>query len=321
MLSPTGRQRCHCDTKTYMTTTTKLTELFRAIAAGDVDAAADVASQLVKAEEKKGHTTVARMLRGALSGGAVLSEGLEANHRTVAALPVSSGVVRLQSDKTLSQVVLAKSVRAKFDDLISEWEHRDFLMGRGLPRRSKLLFHGPPGCGKSMTAKALGAELGLPVFMVRFDAVIGSFLGQTAMHLRQLFLFAESTPCVLLLDELDALGKKRGNPLDVGELDRIVISLMQELEHSRPKGIVIGTTNLPRHLDDALWRRFDIDVHFDAPNEGALRAFALKIAKERGATLARSVVQRATKERSFAGAERVVLDEIRRQALAQIKRK
>ena len=115
-----------------------------------------------------------------------------------------------------------------------EWNHREKLKDRGIARRSKLLFYGPPGCGKSLTANALATELAIPLFLVRFDAVIGAYLGQTAIHLRQLFQFAETTPCVLLFDELDALGKKRGNPTDVGELDRIVIALMQELEAFPP---------------------------------------------------------------------------------------
>jgi AAA+ superfamily predicted ATPase len=304
-----------------MTNTTKLAELFRAIAAGDLKAASDLASDMVKLEHKKGHTTAARMLKGALSAGMVPSLEPALRPRTDAALPLSTALVRLNAGRKLADVVLANKPRGSVNDLISEWIYRDQLRARGLPRRSKFLFHGPPGCGKSLTAQALGAELGLPVFMVRFDAVIGSFLGQTAMHLRQLFLFAESSPCVLLLDELDALGKRRGNPLDVGELDRIVISLMQELEHSRPMGIVIGTTNLPRHLDDALWRRFDLDIPFEAPNQATLRRFVMKLAQERGSKLSNATIQLALRQRSFAAGERVVLDELRRQALGEIKRK
>src|SRR5208283_5165649 len=120
---------------------------------------------------------------------------------------------------------------------------------------NKILLHGPPGCGKSLTARAIGHELSLPVYTLRFNAIVGAFLGQTAQRLRQLFEFASTTSCVLLIDEIDALGKRRGNPMDVGELDRIVISLLQELEHSEPKGLLIAASNLARSLDEALWRR------------------------------------------------------------------
>ena len=120
---------------------------------------------------------------------------------------------------------------------------------------------------------------------MRFDSVIGAYLGQTAAHLRQLFQFAESTRCVLLFDEIDALGKQRGSPTEVGELDRIVIALMQELELSDLQGFVVATSNLPDSLDHALWRRFDLAFRFPAPNrretsrfsQAKAKAFSLKV--------------------------------------------
>lgn len=307
-----------------MTTTRKLAELFRAIAIEDIGGAHAIAAQLCKMEEKKGHRTAARLLRGALgsTGNAVSPNGHErAFQLTQGTGILSTALIRLKEPKSLADVVLTPLVRAELDSVISEWKHAPQLRALGIAPRSKLLFHGPPGCGKSLTAKALGHELGLPVYMVRFDAVIGAFLGQTAIHLRQLFHFAETTPCVLLLDELDALGKRRGNPLDVGELDRIVISLLQELEHSKPIGVVIGTTNLAKHLDDALWRRFDLAVLFKSPTQPTLRAFVNRIAAQRNITLRADVIGHAMRAPSFAAAERVVIAEIRRQALKPVKGK
>ncbi|MHB8956033.1 MAG: AAA family ATPase [Pirellulaceae bacterium] len=191
------------------------------------------------------------------------------------------------------------------------------MQRRGLQPRSKLLFYGVPGCGKSLTARALAHELGIPIYVVRFDAVIGAYLGQTAIHLRQLFHFAETTPCVLLLDELDALGKRRGNPLDVGELDRIVIALMQELEHSRPKGLIVGTSNMPRHLDDALWRRFDLALAFNAPAKRVLTVFVKRTANRFAISLTRDVLTKAISAKSFANAESIVEAEARRRALLE----
>jgi AAA+ superfamily predicted ATPase len=153
---------------------------------------------------------------------------------------------------------------------------------------------------------------------VRFDAIIGAYLGQTAIHLRQLFHFAETTPCVLLLDELDALGKRRGSPLDVGELDRIVIALMQELEHARPAGLIIGTSNLAEHLDNALWRRFDLALLFKSPTRRVLAAFTERIARAKGIRLPAVVRRRAITARSFADAEGIVIGEARRQALRTV---
>lgn len=301
-----------------MTTTRELTELFRAIASEDFGAAKAAALKVCNTEARSGHRTAARELRGALLGS---SNGSSPNghgqlSRSEAAGILSSALVRLPDPRSLRDIVLAPAVRRELETVISEWVNAAQLRDRGIAPRSKLLFHGPPGCGKSLTAQGLGQALNLPVYMVRFDAVIGAFLGQTAIHLRQLFHFAETSPCILLLDELDALGKRRGNPLDVGELDRIVISLLQELEHSKPAGIVIGTTNLPEYLDDALWRRFDLDVLFKAPTRATLKSFIRKIAEEKGITLSATLIERASRSTSFAAAERIVVDEARRQILA-----
>lgn len=302
-----------------MPTTRELMELFRAIAAEDISSAAEIAARVCKNEEKKGYRTAARLLRGALHANGRRPFGKESAHpmseSSETASILSTALVHIKEPKHLSDVVLESSVRRELGRVISEWGHRIRLHECGISPRTKLLFHGPPGCGKSLTAQALGNELGLPVYIVRFDAIIGAFLGQTAIHLRQLFHFAETTPCVLLLDELDALGKKRGNPLDVGELDRIVISLLQELEHSRPMGLIIGTSNLAKHLDDALWRRFDLNVFFKSPSQAALRVFVKQIASHKKITLPTGVIARALRVTSFAAAESVVIAEVRRQAL------
>ena len=298
-----------------MATTRKLAELFRAIAAEDISGATAIAAQVCRAEEQRGHRTAARLLRGALQGNGNTAQG---HTQPGAAAMAHPALVRLAAGRRLEDVVLTRPVRSELQNIILEWKNRERLRERGIAPRSKLLFHGPPGCGKSLTARALGQELSLPVFIVRFDAVIGAYLGQTAVHLRQLFHFAETSPCVLLLDELDALGKRRGNPLDVGELDRIAIALMQELEHSRPVGVIVGTSNLPKHLDDALWRRFDLDVHFRAPTKTDLRAFVRQLASARQVSLPRSVFQRALSAESFSAAEATVIAEVRRQVLRDV---
>jgi SpoVK/Ycf46/Vps4 family AAA+-type ATPase len=294
-------------------------ELFRAIAAEDLELAGAIAERVCRHEEKMGHRTAARLLRSALFTN---GNGLHKQDHTTrlaqspeTASILSTAVVQMKEDTRLSDVVLTSSTRRDFERVILEWRHRDHLKEFGISPRKKLLFHGPPGCGKSMTAQALGNELGLSVYLVRFDAVIGAFLGQTAIHLRQLFHFAETTACVLLLDELDALGKKRGNPLDVGELDRIVIALLQELEHSRPLGLIIGTSNLSKHLDDALWRRFDLDVFFRAPSRSALRAYVKQLAAQKKFVPSVGLHARAVRATSFAEAQAIIIGEIRRQAL------
>ena len=302
-----------------MPTTRSLQDLFRAIASDDMGSATAIASQICQNEERKGHKSAARALRGAL-----VQNGVNGKHPHIAETAshqngagfLSTALVNLSTDVPLSEVVLTLKSRKELETVIAEWSKRDKLRKRGLLPRSKLLFHGPPGCGKSLTARALSRELELPIYLVRFDSVIGAYLGQTAIHLRQLFHFTETTPCILLLDELDALGKRRGNPLDVGELDRIVIALMQELEHSKPLGLIIATSNLAKNLDDALWRRFDLALPFKSPTKGSLTLYCRKLAEKFELRLPREVLSHATKARSFADAEALVISEARRQALA-----
>jgi SpoVK/Ycf46/Vps4 family AAA+-type ATPase len=240
--------------------------------------------QIAAHEEEIGHYHAADMLRGALRP--------NGHHQTGSAAPephdvgevtsVSQALVRVETPEALDDVVLQAGQRAELEMLLREWTGREELQSHGVSRRSRLLFHGPPGCGKTLTARALGNATGLPVYVVRFDAVVGAYLGQTALRLRELFRFAELTEAVVVFDEIDALAKRRGNPLDVGELDRVVISLMQELEHTQPRGFVVASSNIPHRLDEALWRRFDLILPFPAPKPAELQRFASRLARSYG---------------------------------------
>jgi hypothetical protein len=297
----------------------RLAKLFQALSARDWSAAEAIALQVAESEERIGHHAAAQRLRGALHPNGRSSEaaqtGPPAAEPGASTYFLSDALHPVALDRGLPELRLTSAARAALQDVIAEWSHRDQLAARHLERRTKLLFHGPPGCGKSVTARAMGRALGLPVYVVRFDAVVGAYLGQTALHLRQLFRFAETTPCVVLIDEVDALGKRRGNPLDVGELDRVVIALLQELEHSHPAGLLVATSNLVRQLDDALWRRFDLVVEFPAPSAPTLRSFATARAKARGVRLSRRLTTSLARARSYADAERLIDSEERRLVL------
>lgn len=299
----------------------KLSRLFQAVAARDWAAAEAAASDIASSEEKIGHHIAAQRLRGALqpngrSRGAGMIERDQPSPETSSPIHfLSDALTQLVADRDLADVHLKSSSRVQLCEVVSEWEKREKLKDHGLLRRTKLLFHGPPGCGKSVAARALARELGLPIYVVRFDAVVGAYLGQTALHLRQLFRFAEATASILLIDEIDALGKRRGNPLDVGELDRVVIALLQELEHSQPTGLLVATSNLARHLDDALWRRFDLVVEFPTPTKNELRAFSLARAASRGVSVTSKLAASIQTSKSYAEAERLIDAEERRQVL------
>lgn len=299
----------------------RLTKLFQAIAARDWTAALTIAREVASVEERIGHHAAAQRLRGALhpNGRSPASDATalspEIVERSASGYFLSSALMPISADRGLQEVRLKPATRITLREIIAEWQHREMLTERRIKRRTKLLFHGPPGCGKSITARSLGRELGLPVYVVRFDAIVGAYLGQTALHLRQVFRFAETTPCILLIDEIDALGKRRGSPLDVGELDRVVIALLQELEHSNPAGLLIATSNVARQLDDALWRRFDLVLDFPSPTKAELRSFSAAHAKVRHVTLTQRVRALSRHARSYADVERLIDAEERRRVL------
>lgn len=301
-----------------MPTIRQLARLFQAVSAKDLGTAEQIAKQIANLEEKKGHRSAAQLLRGSLH-----SNGLK-GHRVPEPISgiltngnfLEAALSKSRSSTRLEDVMLRPACRRALEALINETRHGAYLSSKGIRRRSKLLFVGAPGCGKSFTAQAIANELRLPHYIVRFDAVIGAYLGQTAIHLRELFRFASSTPCVLLFDEIDALGKQRGNPLDVGELDRIVIALMQELEFSETQGIVIATSNLPENLDQALWRRFDLVLEFPKPTKTELANYTKKVKAKFGLRRTASIKGLST-ARTYADAEKLVEAEARCIALAE----
>ncbi len=303
-----------------MPTIDHLSKLFRALGSRDLSAATRFATEIAAAEERKGHGTAAQILRGSLvpNGAQILSAEQDGKDRGNQSAFLLSALSRGRSDALLEHVVLRNDVRRQFGEIIKEFQYQSQIQSLGIRRRSKLIFHGPPGCGKSLAANALANELQLPLFIVRFDSVIGAYLGQTASHLRQLFQFAESTRCVLLFDEVDALGKQRGSPTEVGELDRIVIALMQELEISDVQGFVVATSNLPESLDHALWRRFDLAFRFPAPTKQEVTRFSRSKAKAFGLKIRPALLQRLSGLKTYAEVERAIENELRRLALRRL---
>src|ERR1700722_20288533 len=128
-----------------------------------------------------------------------------------------------------------------------------------------LLMYGPPGTGKSRLARHVAQELGLDLYVARLDGLISSFLGSTSKNIRALFDFAAKTPCVLFLDEFDAIAKLRGDSQELGELKRVVNSFIQNLDTLGNQSIVIAATNHQELLDSAIWRRFSYRLALDFP--------------------------------------------------------
>jgi SpoVK/Ycf46/Vps4 family AAA+-type ATPase len=154
-------------------------------------------------------------------------------------------------------MVLPAATEERFARIESEYAARERLFQHGLRPRKTILLYGPPGCGKSLGAKRLAWNTGLPLMKVRFDALISSFFGESAINLRTIFTAAKELPCVLLLDECDFIARSRTNTKDIGEASRIVNSLLQLMEDYDAPGLLVATTNVESSLDSALFRRFD----------------------------------------------------------------
>jgi SpoVK/Ycf46/Vps4 family AAA+-type ATPase len=125
--------------------------------------------------------------------------------------------------------------------------------------------YGPPGCGKTHIARHLASALAMPLYIVRFDGLVSSFLGETASNLQQVFRFFSANRCVVLLDEIDAIAKLRDDRTELGELKRVVISLLQNIDYAETRSLLVAATNHPHLLDPALWRRFDLTWEIPLP--------------------------------------------------------
>ncbi len=172
------------------------------------------------------------------------------------------------------QVFLNKQTANDIDRVIEEHRSRLELSRFGLRPASKLLFWGPPGCGKTITAQMIASELGIAFGLVRLSSLITSFVGETAANLHRTLSVAASSPLVLLLDEADAVAKNREDRNDVGELKRVVNSLLQAMdEFSSDKSILILASNHQHLIDSAIWRRFDNVIEFSKPDNNQRREY------------------------------------------------
>ena len=170
---------------------------------------------------------------------------------------------------TLVEPVLGNEIGYSVDSMIEEWGKASKLSAVGVEPTRTILIYGPPGSGKTITAHHIAHRLGLPFLTARIDGLISSFLGTTARNIASLFSFANRYNCVLLLDEFDALAKLRDDPQEVGEIKRVVNTLLQNLDERLRFGITIGITNHDRLLDQAVWRRFESQIHIGSPDQGA----------------------------------------------------
>jgi SpoVK/Ycf46/Vps4 family AAA+-type ATPase len=144
---------------------------------------------------------------------------------------------------------------------------RESFEEHGVPIPNKVVMYGPPGTGKTLTAFHLASKLELPLILVRLDALIHSHLGETGSNIRKIFEYAKLTPCVLFLDEFDAIARTRESNDEVKEMARAVNTLLQCLDDFGDSSIFVAATNLEKELDRAIWRRFDTKMTYSLPDD------------------------------------------------------
>ena len=153
--------------------------------------------------------------------------------------------------------------------VLEEWQHFDRLEEASIKPARTCLIYGPPGTGKTHLALWMASRLSLPVVVARLDGLVSSFLGTTSRNIGTLFTFANRYRCLLLLDEFDAIAKLRNDPQEVGEIKRVVNTLLQHLDSRSATGFTIGITNHDGLLDPAVWRRFEIQLQVPYPGHEA----------------------------------------------------
>lgn len=234
---------------------------------------ANYAEQLAIKLEAEGDTRSAERIRSTVRGGRMTELS---SARLTPSIPVDGE----------SRLALADERLFKSDDIsvflndITQTQVRDFvryvgasdrLIASGVGIAPSLLVHGPPGTGKTELAKLISAQLGIPLLTARMDALVSSYLGSTSKNLRQLFEHAMGRPCVLFLDEFDAVAKLRDDQHELGELKRVVVTLLQNLDALDNKTVVLAATNHSHLLDAAIWRRFAFRIQLGLP-EAEIRA-------------------------------------------------
>lgn len=234
-----------------------------------------VAIQVAAKAARAGQSKFAQELRDLVDE---LRKQQPARERVASVVPVTQPRGELGSlltvsypDARLADLTLSADLRDRLQHLLLEQRQRDRLASHGLQPARRVLLVGPPGTGKTSTARVIAGELGLPLFAIRLDSIITKYMGETAAKLRLIFDALTESRGVYLFDEVDALAGDRAAPNDVGEIRRVLNSFLQFLEEDTSESLVVAATNHPQLLDNALFRRFETVMDFALPDDSGIR--------------------------------------------------
>ena len=270
---------------------------------------------LAAEERAKKHTILAdRLLSQLKSNGYRVDRST--SPQTTRAGPLVTEIIPARE---LEDMILPAEAEATIKELVQEQYRADILRSYNLEPRNRILLVGPPGNGKTSLAEAIADTLNVPLIVVRYEAIIGSFLGETAQRIGQVFEHARSRHCVLFFDEFDVVGKERGDIHETGEIKRVVSSLLLQIDTLPSYVVVVTASNHPELLDRAVWRRFQIRLELPMPKQGQTEEWFKRFEQRTGYSLGlspRSLAQRL-RGLSFAEVEDFATDVLRRIILEQ----
>jgi SpoVK/Ycf46/Vps4 family AAA+-type ATPase len=291
-----------------------LINLVRAGVNGDTGTFSRTVDAIVAEERAKQHNVVADQLERVArttNGHAppnVVRHAPEGGHRA------RDFISEIIPRRRLDDLVLPEATLLAVRQLVEEQQRASLLRSHSLEPRHRILLVGPPGNGKTTLAEAIAEALAVPFFVVRYEGMIGSFLGETASRLKRVFEYARTTPCVLFFDEFDAVGKERGDKHETGEIKRVVTSLLMQIDDLPSYVVVIAATNHAELLDRAVWRRFQLRLSLPAPSLRQLAEYIELLSKKAEVKLGMSPAQmvKSLGRVSYAEAEEFLLNVMRR---------
>lgn len=252
-----------------MATATQITSLLRSHSEGDDARFYAIAMQVAAAEARRGHEQLADEIREIVDR-AKLARSAPSGQIVHFSQPQGEAADLLEEvrdNRKLTDLVLQKPLAERIRRIVNEQQHLSQIKSSGLRPRQRLLFTGPPGCGKTFTASALANELGVPLFVVRLDSLINRYLGESLTKLRLIFDAINRSKAVYLFDEFDSIGFTRDFANDVGEMRRVLNGFLTHIEKLKSESLIIAATNFSERLDKALFRRFDDLVEFGLPGK------------------------------------------------------
>jgi len=297
-----------------------LRKLFASYSTGNNEEFLRVAEEIIEDEERKSNKNLAKELRKLLYNGNS-SRGYIDKYKKSLKIPRDRerGLPLLEIKEfkwSWSDIVLDDTDRSILEKIILENKKKSILKSHDLNASQKILFFGPPGCGKTLAAEVLSSLLMYPMVYIRFDGVVSSYLGETSANLRKIFDFIDTGEWIVFFDEFDVIGKQRDSPFEHGEMKRVVNNLLQMIDNYTGDSIIIAATNHQHLLDPALWRRFDEIVYFGIPDEnGIIDVFKKYLRSIKTKKIDYKTLAKETNGMTPADIETICLSAIKKEAL------